>query len=81
MACKHCGSKNQETFEAELSACFPSMENLRQNPVYVCQRTLICLDCGSTDLKVPAAELQRLKQGSSSLEGPGHTAPDASLSS
>jgi hypothetical protein len=81
MSCKHCGSKNQETFEAELSACSSRIENLRQSHIYVCQRTLICLDCGYTDLKVPAAELRRLKQGSSSLAGPGHSAPDASLSS
>jgi hypothetical protein len=81
MPCKHCGSKNQQMFEAEVSACFPHMENLRQSPVYVCQSALICLDCGHTDLKVPAAELDRLKQGLSSLPAPIHSVPDTSLSS
>jgi hypothetical protein len=44
MSCRHCHSKNQEAFEAELSACFPRMENLGQFPVYACQTALICLD-------------------------------------
>ena len=78
MSCRHCGSKNQEAFEAELSACFPRMEDLRRSPVYVCLSTLICLDCGHTDLKVPAAELQRLKKASSSFSGPSHSDTDAS---
>jgi hypothetical protein len=81
MSCRHCGSKNQQTFEAELSACFPQMEDLRQSPVYVCQSTLICLDCGHTDLKVPAAELQQLKLSLSSPTGPNHFALDASFRS
>jgi hypothetical protein len=81
MTCRYCGSKNQETFEAELSLCFPRMESLRQTPVYVCQRTLICLDCGHTDLKVPAGELRQLKPGLSSPTSPTPSVPDASLSS
>lgn len=36
MTCRYCGSKTQETFEAELSLCSPRMESLRQTPVYVC---------------------------------------------
>jgi hypothetical protein len=81
MACRHCGSNNQGTFTAELSACSPGMENLRQSPVYVCQTAVICLDCGSIDFRVPAAELQRFKQGLSLHRGPNHSAPDTSLSS
>jgi|KBSSwiStaDraftv2_1062776.scaffolds.fasta_scaffold368015_2 hypothetical protein len=73
MSCRHCHSKNQEAFEAELSACFPRMENLGQCPVYACQTALICLDCGSVDFKVPAAELQRIKEGLSSPTGPEHS--------
>ena len=63
MACKHCGSKNQEKFTAELSVCFPRIENFRQSPVYVCQSSLICLNCGNIELQVPAAELEQLKEG------------------
>jgi hypothetical protein len=79
MSCRYCHSKNLEVFEAELSTCSPRMENLRQSPVYVCQSTLICLDCGSIDFKVPAAELQRLKGGLSSPTGPNDPVPDASV--
>jgi hypothetical protein len=63
VSCTYCHSKNQEAFEAELSACFPRIENLERSPVYACQSALICLDCGSVDFKVPTAELQRLKKG------------------
>ena len=75
MSCRYCGSTNEETFEAEFSVCFPRIENLRQSPIYVCQRTRICLDCGNAELKVPAAELQRIKPGSSSA-GPNQSVPD-----
>jgi hypothetical protein len=81
VSCKYCHSKNQEAFEAELSACFPRMENLGQSPVHACQSALICLDCGSVDFKVPMAELQRLKKGLSSPTGSNHSAPDTSFSS
>ncbi len=81
MSCKYCGSKNEETLEAEFSLCSPRIENLRQSPVYVCQRTRICLDCGHTDLKVPAAELQRLEPGSSSITGPNRPVPADTSSS
>ena len=81
MSCRYCGSKNEETFEAEFSVCFPRIENLRQSPIYVCQRTRICLDCGHTDLTVPAAELQRLKPESSSSAGPNLSDPDDTPSS
>jgi hypothetical protein len=81
MSCGYCGSKNEETFEAELSLCFPRIENLPQRPIYLCQRTRICLDCGHTDLKVPADELQRLKPGSSSITGPNQSVPDDTPSS
>jgi hypothetical protein len=80
MSCRHCGSKTEETFEAEFSVCFPRIENLRQSPIYVCQRTRICLDCGNAKLKVPAAELQRIKPGSSSA-GPNQSVPDDTPSS
>ena len=81
MSCRYCHSKNQEAFEAELSACFLRMQDLGQSPVYACQRALICLDCGFIDFKVPAAELQRLKEGLSSRTRPDHSDPEASLSS
>jgi len=81
MACKHCESKNQEMFAAELSDCFPRFEDLRQSPVYVSQRRYACLDCGYIDLRIPTAELERLKLGLSAPTGRNHSTPDSSPSS
>jgi hypothetical protein len=81
MVCKHCGSKNLEMFEAEFSACFPRIEDLRQSPVYVCQGSLICLDCGYVDFKIPAAELDELKRGLYAPRGRNHSGSDSSISS
>ena len=64
MACKRCGSENQEEFAGELAASFSGIENINQRPVYVCQRIFICLVCGHTELMVSAAELKRLRKGS-----------------
>ncbi len=80
MACKHCGSKNQQMIEAELSACYPRIEDLRQSPIYVCQRSLICLDCGYIDLRVPTAELEQLTRGISMPGEGGRRAPGSTLS-
>jgi hypothetical protein len=81
MACKQCGSKNEEMFPVELSASFPRIENLGQCPVYLTQRAPICLECGSVELRVPPAELGLLKQALSGARGSSHSAPDSSVGS
>ena len=64
MECKSCGSEKQQYFSGELSVAFPAVEKLKQAPVYVVQKILVCLDCGYAELIVPAAELEQLRKGS-----------------
>ena len=63
MACKSCASEKQQYFSGELSVAFLSIEKLKQAPIYVVQKILVCLDCGYAELVVPTAELQLLRKG------------------
>jgi len=63
MSCKNCASDNLQNLKGELNASFPDMKNLAVRPIYVCQEILVCLDCGFTELRLPAAELQQIKRG------------------
>jgi hypothetical protein len=62
MACKRCTSENLQELEGELSASFPDIKHLNTQPIYVCQRVVVCLDCGLTELVIPPAELELLKK-------------------
>jgi hypothetical protein len=62
MACKKCGSANDRSFKAELTAAFKEIESLNQAPVYMSQDIVICLDCGHTELTFPAKELEQLRR-------------------
>ena len=64
LVCKHCGSKYQQIFNAELTATYRGIKNLSATPVYLCKEdTLICMDCGNIELKVSGAELEQLREG------------------
>jgi predicted nucleic-acid-binding Zn-ribbon protein len=63
MACKSCGCQNQQHFSGELTIASFAIEKLKQTPVYVVHKILVCLDCGYTELIVPAAELVQLRKG------------------
>ena len=63
MACKSCGSEKQQYFSGELSVAFLAIEKLKQSPVYVVQKILVCLDCGYTELIVPTPELDQIRKG------------------
>jgi len=63
MACKACSSENQANFSGELTVAFPGVQRLNLAPIYVCQKTLVCLDCGYTELVFPATELEKLRKG------------------
>jgi hypothetical protein len=81
MACKHCGSPNQGTFTTELSVCYDGLENLRECPIYVCQKGLICLDCGGVDLLIPPTQLEQLKLVLLAPNRRGHSGSTSSLGS
>jgi hypothetical protein len=63
MPCKSCASDNLQNLTGELTASLPDIKNLKVSPIYVCQEILVCLDCGFTELRLTAAELQQLKRG------------------
>jgi hypothetical protein len=63
MACKVCASANLQELTGELSASFPDLKRANLPPVYVCKEVLVCLDCGFTELVIPAQELEQLKKG------------------
>jgi hypothetical protein len=63
MACKKCASITQQEFAGEVSAVFPGIQGLNLPPVYICQNIVVCLDCGFTELVIPGAELDKLRNG------------------
>ncbi len=63
MPCDKCGSTHQQAFQGELTVAFPGKERLNLSPIYVCEKTLVCLDCGFTELVIPTTELEKLKKG------------------
>ena len=61
MICKACGSGDLHKFTGELTASASEVENVRLDPVYVCQPVVICMDCGFTETVVSSQELSQLK--------------------
>ena len=56
-------STHQQEFQGELTIAFPGAKRLNLSPVYICQKTLVCLGCGYTELVVPATESKELQEG------------------
>jgi hypothetical protein len=67
MPCKQCASTHQQDFQGELTVAFAGKERINLSPVYVCQKTLVCLDCGYTELVVPAPQLEQIRKGAEAL--------------
>lgn len=62
MACKVCGCENLQRLDGELTVSLPSLKALKAPPIYVCQSVVVCLECGFSELVIPATELQSLKK-------------------
>jgi hypothetical protein len=63
MACKICSSTNQHSFSIESSVAFTGVQRLHLAPIHVCQKTLVCLDCGHAELAFGASELEKFRKG------------------
>jgi hypothetical protein len=63
MLCKKCASTRQQNFSGELAVAFSGIERIGHSPVYICQKVLVCLDCGYAELVIPATELEKLRKG------------------
>jgi hypothetical protein len=68
MPCKACKSDNLQRLDGELTVTPPDLKDLKVAPVYVCRNVLICLDCGFTELVIPAEELRLLNKGKSAID-------------
>ena len=60
--CRVCESENLSRFAGELTASSLSIENVKAEPVYVCQEVLVCVDCGFAELIIPPQELEKFKR-------------------
>ncbi len=67
MPCSKCASTHQQEFQGELTVAFPGKERLNLPPIYICQKTVVCLGCGYTELVVPTTELETLRKGIGSV--------------
>jgi hypothetical protein len=63
MACKYCASGDLQIFVGELTLALPGIERVNLPPVYICADSSVCLDCGHTELVIPAHKLQQLRKG------------------
>jgi hypothetical protein len=71
VACKECASEGQQIFSGELTLAFPGVERVNFAPVYICADSLVCLDCGYTELVIPATKLEQLKNGMGAFRSTG----------
>jgi len=63
MPCKSCASKNQVRLNAELVLTSPKLKSaLKDTPLYLIARPVVCFDCGFFQLRIPRSELKLLKQ-------------------
>jgi len=62
MACRVCGSGNQVTLRAELTASIPSLPAAKLPPLYHCQDLRACTACGFAELQFPPIQLQELQK-------------------
>lgn len=67
MNCRACKSENVRRFAGELTASSLKIENVKSEPIYVCQDVLICVDCGFTELVIPPQELKKLKRNAAAI--------------
>jgi hypothetical protein len=68
MSCSSCASGNQTEFPVEMVIHLSGIKNVDHPGVLSFASVLICLDCGYSQYKVPAAELALLCGGSSKGE-------------
>jgi hypothetical protein len=60
MACKSCGSDNQQMFGAEINIHFPGQEALDKPAVLIFPELVVCFRCGFTEFTILETELHRL---------------------
>ena len=62
MACKGCGSEGLMNLKGEITASFPLIEDAKTTPIYFAQEMWVCVNCGFAEVRLPAAQLEVLRQ-------------------
>lgn len=62
MVCRECGSDSLTNLRGEITASLPGFEDAKATPVYFTQEMWVCLSCGFAGVRMPAAQLEVLKQ-------------------
>jgi hypothetical protein len=73
MSCKSCESARQESVSGELTLTFSTFQSVNVTPVYICQKILVCLACGYTEIVVPTPQLQQIRKGVEVSHSKGET--------
>jgi hypothetical protein len=60
MPCQTCDSVNQREFTADINIHFPGMKGIDIPTVLIHPQVCVCLNCGSANFSVPAAEVNAL---------------------
>jgi len=58
--CQNCDSVNLREFAADINIHFPGMKGIDIPTVLVHPEICVCLDCGSANFAIPAAEANAL---------------------
>jgi hypothetical protein len=72
MRCGLCSSANEAEFNAEIMIHFSDRKHLRNPGVLTFSTMLVCLDCGSTRLRIPERDLDSVREGNAPLAPPEH---------
>jgi len=67
--CSWCSSSNEVEFPSEIMIHFTGRKHLDNPGVLTFPSMLVCLDCGSTQLTIPEADLALLRAGSAPSAG------------
>jgi len=67
--CSLCSSWNEVEFRSEIMVHFIGRKHLNKPGVLTFPSMLVCLDCGSTQLTIPEADLALLRAGSAPSAG------------
>jgi hypothetical protein len=62
MSCVSCGAKKQAKFSAEMIIHFKGLKNVDKPGVWLFQKLLVCLDCGTAQFSVPETELRLISK-------------------
>ena len=62
MPCRACRSDKVRQLRGELTATWPSLEELKVSPIYVSEDVIVCLDCGFAELVIPQGALKELEK-------------------